>query len=144
MHTFFSHRLFTLVNSLVRHHCTWQLHIWSSPFYKKALLTPTAGDFIIMLILLQAGSMYWFIKYCVEGKAEEKSRPFRIKWVIFLCCAASKEMLKQEINTITPAVTGTSELHDAWGFNQVKRGWAMRKTVLKQSSLLTAQGYAAN
>lgn len=63
-----------------------------------------------MLILLWAGSMYWFIKLCVEGKAEEKSWPFQIKWLIFLCYAASKGMLKQEINTITPMVTGTSEL----------------------------------
>lgn len=45
---------------------------------------------------------------------------------------------------IAPVVTGTSELHDAWEFNQVERGWAMRKTVLKRSTLLTAQGYAAN
>lgn len=64
--------------------------------------------------------------------------------MIFLYCAASKEMLKQEINMIAPVVTGTLELHDAWGFNQVERGWAMRKTVLKQSTLLTVPGYAAN
>lgn len=54
--------------------CTLDHHR-GAPFYKKSLLTRGEGDFIIILILLEAFcSIYWFIKYRVEGKADQKKK----------------------------------------------------------------------
>lgn len=41
---------------------------------------------------------------------------------------------------IAPVVAGTSELHDAWEFNQVERGRAMRKTYLEAGHSLDSAG----
>ena len=51
-----------------------------------------------------------------------------------------QEILKQEINMIAPVVTGTSELHDAWEFNQVERGVGNEKGLSEAVHSLDSAG----